>query len=281
MRVGSSPFGGMPPVVKNLLIVNVLFYFASIVLFQSMGIRIEEYLGLHIPMADKFGVYQLVTYMFLHAYPDPAHIFFNMFALFMFGRMLESVWGSKRFLFYYLVTGVGAALIHLVAQYYEILPMLKQITFYMNNSSHENLQNFLNNYHIIASTAMRHDFGLFAESYNSIVNSDPSAAASLARQYLMNYRAAFLDAHVTVGASGAVFGILLAFGMLFPNMRLMLLFPPIPIKAKYFVMMYGVLELFLGVANFSMDNVAHFAHLGGMLFGFLLIKYWQKKGLNY
>lgn len=257
MRVGSSPFGGMPPVVKNLLIINVIFYFASIVLFQSMGIRMEDFLGLHIPMADKFGVYQLVTYMFLHAYPDPAHIFFNMFALFMFGRMLETVWGSKRFLFYYMATGIGAALVHLVAQYYEILPMLKEISFFMNNPNHIGLQSFL--------------------EINNLTNSDPG----LIREYLMNYRAAYLDAHVTVGASGAVFGILLAFGMLFPNMRLMLLFPPIPIKAKYFVIMYGVLELFLGVANFSMDNVAHFAHLGGMLFGFLLIKYWQKKGLNY
>lgn len=281
MRVGNSFLGGIPPVVKNLLIINFIFYLASNVLASSLGIRIEEYLGLHLPMAEKFGAHQLITYMFLHAYPSLQHIFFNMFALFMFGRMLEAVWGSKRFLFYYLVTGVGAALVQIVVQYFEVMPVLKAIAFYMNNSTHENLQEFLQNHHLVASGAMGRDFQVFVDLYNNVINTDAAAAARLAREYLIGYRTAFLNAHVTVGASGAVFGILLAFGMLFPNLRLMLLFPPIPIKAKYFVIIYGVLELYLGVANFSMDNVAHFAHLGGMLFGFLLIKYWQKKGFNY
>ncbi len=281
MQTRRSFLGGLPPVVKNLLIINVILYFASVVVFQSLGIRIEEYLGLHVPMAEKFGAYQLVTYMFLHAYPSPSHIFFNMFALFMFGRLLESVWGSRRFLLFYMVTGIGAALVHLITQYYEVLPILKEISYYMNNSSHENLQSFLANHHKIGSHAMREKFNVFVGAYNGVINSDPSAAASLAREYLYNYRTDFLNAYITVGASGAVFGILLAFGMLFPNMRLMLLFPPIPIRAKYFVIFYGVLELYLALKDSPMDNVAHFAHLGGMLFGFILIKYWQKKGVNY
>ncbi len=281
MQVRRSFLGGLPPVVKNLLIINVIIYFGSVVIFQSLGIRIEDYLGLHLPMADKFGIYQLITYMFLHAYPDPSHIFFNMFALFMFGRLLESVWGSRRFLVYYMVTGIGAALIHLITQYYEVLPILKEISYYMNNASHENLQDFLGSYHRIGNVAMREKFNVFVQAYNSTINVDPTAAASIAREYLYNYRADFLNAYITVGASGAVFGILLAFGMLFPNMRLMLLFPPIPIRAKYFVIFYGVLELYLALKDSPMDNVAHFAHLGGMLFGFILIKYWQKKGLNY
>jgi membrane associated rhomboid family serine protease len=255
MRYGTSPLGGMTPVVKNLLIINALVFFASIMLNSSFGIRIEDYLGLHVPMAEKFGPHQLITYMFLHAYPSFGHIFFNMFALFMFGRMLESTWGSKRFLIYYMVTGVGAATIQIITQYIEIMPMLQDITAAMNNPTYENLKIF------------------FHLEPNQTLNPE------VARQSLMNFRTDYLNAQVTVGASGAVFGILLAFGMLFPNIRLMLLFPPIPIKAKYFVIIYGVAELFLGVANFSFDNVAHFAHLGGMLFGFILIKYWQKKGI--
>jgi membrane associated rhomboid family serine protease len=281
MRIGNSPFGGMPPVVKNLLIINVLVYLASIVLHSSAGINIEEYLGLHLPMADKFRYWQLITYMFVHSYPDPSHVFFNMFALFMFGRMLESTWGPKRFLFYYLVTGVGAALVHLMTQYIDVMPMLKTITHYMNNSTHENLELFINNDLKISTYAMKENFDAFVAAYNKLINTNPDMAAGLAREYLFSYRADFLNAHVTIGASGAVFGILLAFGMLFPNLRLMLLFPPIPLKAKYFVMMYGVAELFLGINNFSGDNVAHFAHLGGMLFGYILIKYWQRKGINY
>ncbi|WP_026474440.1 rhomboid family intramembrane serine protease [Alkaliflexus imshenetskii] len=281
MNYGASPFGGIPPVVKNLLIINAIFFFASIVAVNSFGIRIEDYLGLHVPMAEKFKAYQLITYMFLHDYRGIMHIFFNMFALFMFGRMLEVVWGPKRFLVFYFVTGIGAALVHLLTQYIEILPVLKAITHYMNNASHENLSLFLDDHLQIRSLDMKRKFDAFAASYNSLVNSDPQAAIGLSREYLYSYRIDFLNNHITVGASGAVFGILLAFGMLFPETRLMLLFPPIPIKAKYFVIIYGVAELFLGVANFSFDNVAHFAHLGGMLFGFILIKYWQKKGIHY
>lgn len=281
MNYGASPFGGIPPVVKNLLIINAIFFFASIVAVNSFGIRIEDYLGLHVPMAEKFKAYQLVTYMFLHDYRGIMHIFFNMFALFMFGRMLEVVWGPKRFLVFYFVTGIGAALVHLLTQYIEILPVLKAITHYMNNASHENLSLFLDDHLQIRSLDMKRKFDAFAASYNSLINSDPQMAIGLSREYLYGYRIDFLNNHITVGASGAVFGILLAFGMLFPETRLMLLFPPIPIKAKYFVIIYGVAELFLGVANFSFDNVAHFAHLGGMLFGFILIKYWQKKGIHY
>lgn len=274
MRYGSSPFA-MPPVVKNLLIINALFYVASIALKAGLNIEIMDYLGLHLPMAEKFGAHQLITYMFLHAYPDPSHIFFNMFALFMFGRMLETVWGPKRFLLYYMVTGVGAGIIHLIVQYFEVQPVLEAITFYMNNASPENLQAFLSQWYKVPSPG----FGSFVDQYNALLYTNPDMAIALSKEFVYNYRAEYLNAYVTVGASGAVFGILLAFGMLFPNTVLFLMFPPIPIKAKYFVIIYGVLELFMGVSNFSGDNVAHFAHLGGMLFGFVLIKYWQKKGI--
>jgi membrane associated rhomboid family serine protease len=135
------------------------------------------------------------------------------------------------------------------------MPVLQDITSAMNNPTYENLRVFFH------------------------LEPNQTLSPEVAREALMRFRTDFLNGQVTVGASGAVFGILLAFGMLFPNTRLMLLIPPIPIKAKYFVIIYGVAELFLGVANFSFDNVAHFAHLGGMLFGFVMIKYWQKKGI--
>lgn len=281
MRYGASPFGGMTPIVKNLIIINALFFLASIVFQSSFGIRIEDYLGLHVPMAEKFQPHQLVSYMFLHSYPSLTHIFFNMFALFMFGRMLEMVWGPKKFLIYYFATGIGAALIHLLTQYIEIVPVLKALNYYMNNATHENLQIFLDNNFQIRSLDMQRNYQGFVTSYNSIYSIDPDKAIAISREFLYQWRIDFLNNHVTVGASGSVFGILLAFGMLFPNTQLMLLFPPIPIKAKWLVIIYGVMELFLGVANFSFDNVAHFAHLGGMLFGFFLIKYWQRKGNLY
>jgi membrane associated rhomboid family serine protease len=285
MKIGASPFGGLPPVVKNLIIINVLFYVASIVLISTFGIQIEDYLGLHLPTAESFNPFQVITYMFLHAYFSPQggiiffHLFFNMFALFMFGRMLEVVWGPKRFLVYYFVTGVGAAITHIATQYMEVTPVLQGITDYMNNASPANLQAFLDQHLHIRSLEMRNTYNQFTESYNQLVNSNPDRAIAISKDFLLQYRSAYLDSFITIGASGAVFGILLAFGMLFPNTQLMLLFPPIPIKAKYFVIIYGAIELFMGVRNSEMDNVAHWAHLGGMLFGFFLIKYWKNKGI--
>ncbi|MDG5799490.1 rhomboid family intramembrane serine protease [Marinilabiliaceae bacterium ANBcel2] len=279
MNYSGSPFGGLTPIVKNLLIINVLFYIASIVIQSSMGLRLEHYLGLHVPMADNFRSYQLITYMFLHAYPGFAHLFFNMFALFMFGRMLETVWGPKRFLFYYFATGVGAALIHLVTQYIEIMPSLNAINSYLNNANPDTLQVFINEHLEVRSHEMRSKFNAFAESYNALLKTDPESAIELSKQYIYEYRKDYLNTYITIGASGAVFGILLAFGMLFPDARLMLLFPPIPIKAKYFVIIYGAIELWQAIVISPFSNVAHFAHLGGMLFGYLLIKYWRSKGL--
>lgn len=277
MSIGASPFRGLPPVVKNLIIINALFYVASLVLFSTFGIRIEQYLGLHLPTAESFNPFQLITYMFLHAYFSPSegiiffHLFFNMFALFMFGRNLETVWGPRRFLLYYFVTGVGAALVHILTQYIEVTPVLEAITQDINNASPEALKAFL---HKALPAGVNNEF-------SRMVNENPENLHAIAREFMVRYRNLYLDSFVTVGASGSVFGILLAFGMLFPNTQLMLLFPPIPIKAKYFVIIYGVIELFMGVRNFAMDNVAHWAHLGGMLFGFILIKYWKNKGFYY
>lgn len=234
-------FKNIPLVVKNILIINGLFYLATILL-QNQGIDLSDYLGLHYWQSEGFMPHQLITYMFMHG--GFTHILFNMFAVWMFGRVLEGVWGQKRFLIYYMATGVGAGLIQLLVAYIRIAGLGDAVT------------------PEILDLIMTEGYQITLEGKNYI---DP---------FLGNLNG--LINGVTVGASGAVFGILLAFGMLFPNTELMLLFPPIPIKAKWFVLGYGALELYSGFANNPNDNVAHFAHLGGMLFGFILIKMWQK-----
>ena len=202
----------IPPVVKNILIINVMVFLTQMVLPAGAKSWFYETFALSFPVGLR-TLFQTVSYMFMHA--NFTHLFFNMFALWMFGRVIEYDLGSKRFLTYYLICGVGAALIQLAVNYVEI------------------------------ST-------LVAQGYTR------------------------LPRFTTVGASGAVFGLLLAYGMLHPNNIIMLMFPPIALQAKWFVVIYGVLELMGGVAS-SGSNVAHFAHLGGMLFGFLLLRYWKRK----
>ena len=195
----------IPVITKNLLIINVLMFAATWV-FGRQGLDLNNIFGLHFFLARDFQIYQLFTYMFMHA--GLTHLFFNMFALWMFGCVVENVWGPKKFLFYYLTCGVGAGLIQLLTQ-----------------------------------------FGEF-------------------------YMLASLNLWTTVGASGAIYGVLLAFGMLFPEERLFIFPLPVPIKAKWFVCIYIVVEL-LSALGTSNSSVAHFAHLGGMLFGWMLIRYWR------
>ena len=222
---GSGFLNSIPVMTKNLIIINLLCWVASIAL-PKVGIDLIKLCGLHYPGADDFNILQLFTYMFLHDTHSFGHVFFNMFGVYMFGRILEQVWGPKRFLTFYLAAGLGAAVTQLLVWTYTI-----------------------------SAFASANNLG-----FMQVIANDPS-----------------LNFFVTIGASGSVFGILLAFAMLFPNVPLYLMFVPIPIKAKYFVVFYGLVELFLGVADFSGDSVAHFAHLGGMIFGFFLVKYWKKK----
>lgn len=217
--------GSVPVVTRNILIINVLVWLAQFLLGGAFDF--ERYLALHFFESDYFMPHQVITYMFLHDPNSPMHLFFNMFAVFMFGRTLEMVWGSKRFLIYYMLTGIGAAVVQEVV--YAI--QFRELLF----------------------------------------DSEITTVISGVNQYFFNILPA------TLGASGAVFGILVAFGMMFPNVELMLLFFPVPIKAKWFVIGYGVMELVLGVADRAGDNVAHFAHLGGLVTGFLIIMYWRKK----
>ncbi len=266
----------LPPVVKNLLIINVLFFLATISLGKAFNIDLTEYLGLHYFGSEMFNPIQLVTYMFMHG--GFTHILFNMFALWMFGNVLEQVWGPKRFLIYYLITGVGAAIFHYLIFWYEISPALNNINQFLDNPSIPAFTQFMNSDGFkVSSTEILNNFNEFRMKYNVVVHQNPTEALQMAIDYMYQYKTDFLNAPVIVGASGAVFGILLAYGMMFPNTLIYLYFA-IPIKAKWFVIFYGALELYSGFAD-STSNVAHFAHLGGMIFGFFLIKYWKKKGI--
>lgn len=232
----------IPPITKNLLIINVLMFFGTIVA-DSYGIDLARYLGLHFVLSDHFNLAQLFTYMFMHG--GFTHLFFNMFALWMFGRILEQVWGPKRFLTYYIVCGVGAGVIQ---------ELVVGIQYYLATS------------------------GMPAEAVDIVLREGANALMQ-GKNFVKGEMASlnFIVNGLTVGASGAIYGILLGFGLLFPNEK-MFVFPlPFPIPAKYFVIGYAVIELLLGIANNPTDNVAHFAHLGGMIFGYILIMYWRNQ----
>ena len=232
---------GLPPVVKNIIMINVLMILAYFAANSVFGIDLNSLLGLYFPKSEQFKPLQIVTHMFMHG--GFWHIFFNMYALFIFGPVLENVWGPKRFFIFYMVCGLGAAFTHESVIFFQYNHLIQSL-------SPGDLQVVFND-----GSAYYHQGKLFSEP----------AMQSL--QLLLNTP--------TVGASGAIFGVLLAFGVLFPNTQLMLLFPPIPIKAKYLVAGYGALELYLAVTQPG-SNIAHAAHLGGMLFGYLLIRYWRK-----
>lgn len=273
-----SGFKILPDVVKNIIIINGIMFLATISLATSFNLDLVDLLGLHYPAAEKFNPYQFITYMFMHG--GFAHIFFNMFAVWMFGSVLENVWGGKKFLIFYVITGIGAALTHYIIFYFEIKPVLEAVNACISNPSNNALVEFFS-----SSTFMmpdedtQHLFHQFRNNYNATVNINENQALQLGIDFLQQYKVHLLNAPVVVGASGAVFGILLAFGMMFPNTLIYIYFA-IPIKAKYFVILYGVLELISGIADVQGDNTAHFAHLGGMVFGFILIKMWQKKKKN-
>lgn len=262
------PFAGMPPAVKILIIINVAMFFLSMFADKTLGIDTANILGLHLPQSTYWWPWQYVTHMFMHG--SISHLFFNMFALYMFGRVLESVWGTNRFLFYYFTCGLGAAMLNSAVGWFEIDRMYEQFEAFRNTPEPGLLADF------VRSQLGQQTAGWVWETVDAWTNNPDSAQYIQAGEQLFQ-RIIDMKVNVpTIGASGAVFGILLAFGMLFPNTELYMMFIPIPIKAKYFVIGYGLLEFFLGLQNSAGDNVAHFAHLGGMLFGFILIKYWNR-----
>jgi membrane associated rhomboid family serine protease len=266
-----TSFNILPVVVKNLLIINTIMWLAETVFEKQLGFSMNGQFGLYFPFSDLFAPYQYATHLFMHG--NFMHLFSNMFALWMFGTVLENYWGPKRFLVYYFITGLGAAFIHTLSTAFEIGQLSRTIETY---ASSPGLPGFLSLMQDNVMYITRESLGRINAFINSweLMPSNPvylSQSVEWARElitYKMNIP--------TVGASGAVFGVLLAFGMLFPN-QVIYLFFALPLKAKYFVILYGLFELYAGFSNNPGDNVAHFAHLGGMLFGFILIKYWRKK----
>ena len=218
-------FRQIPPITKNLLIINVLAYLAAVVM-KGSGIDFNEIFGLHFFMADNFHLYQLVTYMFMHG--GVTHLFFNMFALWMFGCVIEQTWGSRRFLWYILACGVGAGLFQEAAQF---------VQYAVEGLAAYNMVNV---------------GGMIIPTSES------------------------LNMWVTVGFSGAVYGILLGFGMTYPEERIFIFPLPVPIKGKWFVMLYAAIELFSALST-SSDGVAHIAHLGGMAVGYIIIRHWRQQ----
>jgi len=260
------PFANIPPVLKNLLIINILVFLGSMVLQSTTHTDMNNLLGLHYFKSEYFRPYQIVTHMFMHA--NITHIFMNMFMLWMFGRVLEQVWGGKRFLIYYFFTGLGAAALHLFVMHLELGPLIRDATAFGNTPSPDLFDVFLKD-HVKNITPQLNEF---LKAWVS--NPGNSSYATEASNFVDRMVQAQINIP-TVGASGAVYGVLLAFGMIFPNMPLVLIFFPFfPIKAKYMVIGMGVLELIFGF-SMSGGNIAHFAHLGGMIFGFILIKYWN------
>lgn len=238
----SSPFAGLPPVVKNLLMINIICFIGSLIFDQA-----NRMFGVYYPDSPFFRIWQIITYMFMHG--GLAHLFFNMFALFMFGPVLEQLMGSKRFINFYLITGLGALVLQFGVQAVEVYSITGTVS----------ARNWLQ-FDMLANRVYPMHPALTEETYIKL--------ASIYRTTM-------------VGASGAIYGLLIAFGYLFPNTSLYLMFIPVPVKAKYFIPVLIALELFLGVSRVAGTSIAHFAHIGGALFGFILIKVWKIRRPDY
>jgi membrane associated rhomboid family serine protease len=227
----------IPETIKQLIIINVIFYFGS----QFLGNLSYDILALHYFENDKFLISQLLTHMFMHG--SPSHILFNMFGLWMFGSPLEQMWGRQKFLFFYFSAGLGAAALQMLVYNINVQTLYDVIE--LNNLS-------LSDPGMLLNYMSQNDYNQAISSFNSVM----------------------------VGASGAIYGVLVAFAFSFPNSKLMLLFPPIPIKAKYFVPLLILMDLFFGLSSFSIGSIAHFAHIGGALIGLVMVLYWKKNQFN-
>ncbi|MDA7717233.1 rhomboid family intramembrane serine protease [Flavobacteriaceae bacterium] len=227
----------IPETIKQLIIINVIFYFGS----QFLGDLSYDILALHYFENDKFLISQLLTHMFMHG--SPSHILFNMFGLWMFGSPLEQMWGRQKFLFFYFSAGLGAAALQMLVYNINVQTLYDVIE--LNNLS-------LSDPGMLLNYMSQNDYNQAISSFNSVM----------------------------VGASGAIYGVLVAFAFSFPNSKLMLLFPPIPIKAKYFVPLLILMDLFFGLSSFSIGSIAHFAHIGGALIGLIMVLYWKKNQFN-
>lgn len=274
----------LTPVVKNLLILNIAFYLivqldmlygASAFGGQQGYYGLQDLLALHYPTSPRFKPVQIVTHFFMHG--GLMHIFFNMFALVMFGPPLETMFGSKRFINYYILCAFGSAALHMGYMWWDMSQMQDAIAAYTTSPSLGGFNDFfsgvsLESYRLEDGRSV----GVYAQEIREAIADGNTQVAISEGGNLMNEWYETMRDIPMVGASGAIYGLLLAFGMYFPDFKLMLIFLPVPIKARYFIPILIVVELFLGFQQYSWDNIAHFAHLGGALIGFLLILYWRR-----
>ncbi len=256
------------PLVKNLLIINIGIFLISLVAHQYLHIDINTFFGLHSWYSENFRAWQFVTFMFMHL--DFGHVFGNMFGLLVFGPMLEQRWGVKRFLFFYLFTGICSGLLYWGINMYETAQLRSRVETYLSVPNPESYSEVLKHHAKRFYDQQIDEIDRYHYNPNNVELINEASANVIT---LYRARVGFS----LVGASGAIFGILMAFALLFPNTEMYFFFIPFPIKAKYLVTFYGLYELYSGYINRPDDNVAHFAHLAGMFFGFILVKYWQKQ----
>jgi len=266
----------LTPVIKNLLIINVAIYLVSLFLL-SQNININNLVALYYPEAERFLPFQYFTYMFAHSLQSFSHILFNMLALVFIGPLLENLWGPQKFLTFYILTGLGAAIIYTGVEFYQVKQLESKIENYIENPTPEKFDNFVykQNKRIYFDANMDN----FLDEYYDNPNSEQYIRES--KVFAQQYYEAQINGPGMVGASGAIYGLLMALALLFPNLQLMLLFPPIPIKAKYMALGLAAISVYLGINRQEGDMVAHFAHLGGMVVAFILIKIWQNKGTSF
>jgi len=262
----------MTPVVKQLLIINVLFFIGSY--FVPIA---YDFFALYYPQSDDFRIWQFVTHMFMHApFPNFAHILFNMFALYSFGSALEHFWGGKKFLFFYISCGLGAALLHTGVNYFEIQSLLSEVASLKLSASE---------IHLLLNADYSSLFDAKGQMIAGEVNTILENVQCTQQQFNTIVQASMVSKGTVVGASGAIYGLLVAFAFMMPNAELALLFIPVPIKAKYFVPGILAIDLFLGFKGSSIfgagsTGIAHFAHIGGAITGFLMMWFWKKNEFN-
>ncbi len=267
-------FGRITPVVKNILIINVALWLLNLL----FGGTINDIFAFYTIVSDKFQPYQLFTYMWLHSDVSFMHILFNMIGLLVFGPMLENLWGPKKFLIFYFVVGIGAGVFYGAVDYIEKAPAVEKAeSFYANPDPDSYYRYIVKYFPRELGVEAREQVSDLYDRYSE--DPDNPYLISQAKQYVEQIRSLYTESGM-VGASGAIYGILMAFGMLFPNMQLMLIFPPIPIRAKYLVFALGVLAIYSEI-NRTDIGVAHLAHLGGMLIAFILLKIWKQDRNTY
>lgn len=265
-------FRQLTPMVKNLLILNIGLFAIQ----YFLGFKINDFLALYGFASPEFSPYQLFTHMFVHSTRGFGHIFGNMIGLFFFGSMLERFWGSNKFLTYYIVTGLGAGILFGAVNFYEYKQTEKAMHAYTENPTPEGYFTFLrDNYPRFRGNESLLTIG---ENFDNQPKSQELAENSVDAVTAVT---GWVRDMPMLGASGAIFGLIIAMALLFPNTMLYLMFPPIPIKMKYFALFYGLYSIYSIVKAAPNDNVAHFAHLGGMLIGFIMIKIWNKDRKNF